>query len=179
MSNQIGFLQQRIKRLISDKKALVSEAATYKRNHLLVKKENTKLKHDLKDANKNIEELKEALRITKLPQNSSNSSRPPSTDLYKPKRNTNYSLREKTGRKPGGQPGHKGSTLEFCTDTPDEEILHAVQFCNACGKDLSDIAGEIGSTHQVVDVVMPKRTLRNHTTYCHKIPLESARSYYL
>lgn len=43
----------------------------------------------------------------RVSQNSLNSSKPPSSDPFvKPK-----SLREKTGRKPGGQHGHKGSTL--------------------------------------------------------------------
>jgi hypothetical protein len=40
-------------------------------------------------------------------QNSSNSHIPPSKNIFK----KITSLRPKTGRKPGGQPGHKGSTL--------------------------------------------------------------------
>lgn len=165
LSQQICYQRQRIKGLVSDKKTLTSEVATHKKNHTLAKQESTKLKHDLKNANKDIADLKEALRIAMLPKNSYNSSLPPSTDIYKPKRNTDYSLREKTGRKSGGQPGHKGCTLEFCTDDPDEVILHAVEFCTACGKDLSAIPGEVEQTHQVVDIVMPKRILTNHTTF--------------
>ncbi len=42
----------------------------------------------------------------RLGTNFSNSSLPPSRDIYKAKR----SHRPKSGRKPGGQPGHKSSS---------------------------------------------------------------------
>lgn len=161
--------KQKVKKLSQDKNALTEEVAKHKWYHILTKRENTRLKYKLDEARKEIAALKEALRIAKLPKNSSNSSRPPSTDFYKPKRNKNYSLRQKTGRKPGGQPGHKGATLEFCTDTPDQEIEHTVEKCAVCGKDLTNIPGEKEHTHQVVDIAIPKRILINHTTltkYC-------------
>jgi tetracycline repressor-like protein/uncharacterized protein DUF6444 len=54
--------------------------------------------------------------------NSSNSSRPPSSDspFVKP---APKSLRRKSGRKPGGQPGHPGSTLGLVCD-PNERKRH-------------------------------------------------------
>ena len=46
-----------------------------------------------------------------LSKNSRNSSKPPSSDANKPPRTT--SSKKKSGKKPGGQPGHKGSP-GFC-----------------------------------------------------------------
>lgn len=66
-------------------------------------------------------------------QNSRNSSRPPSTD--KPEKPQPKSLRKKSGRKPGGQRGHVGHTLQF-SDTPKHTEIHPSQEC-PCGEDLS------------------------------------------
>jgi transposase len=80
----------------------------------------------MKKSNPTIESLLEIIerleaRIRELEQrlskNSSNSSKPPSSDgLSKPLRTT--SLRENGNNKSGGQPGHKGKTLKQ-TETPD------------------------------------------------------------
>ena len=117
---------------------------------------------------KTIARLEEELRIAKLPKDSSNSSRPPSTDLYKPVRNKNCSLRKKSGKKTGGQPGHKGTTLAFCHDEPDEIITHSPTVCSGCGGDLSQIKGQLDQTHQVVDSTVPKRILINHRSIMKK-----------
>jgi transposase len=86
----------------------------------------------------------------RLAQNSRNSSRPPSSDgLSKPP--APKSLRRRSGRKPGGQPGHGGHRLER-VEQPDEVVLHVPDRCDGCGGDLSDgePAGE--DTRQVFDL---------------------------
>jgi len=69
-----------------------------------------------------------------LGQNSQNSSRPPSSDspFVKP---APKSLRGRSGRKPGGQSGHPGRTLEQ-VETPDEVRRHEPAACGGCGGDL-------------------------------------------
>jgi hypothetical protein len=64
-----------------------------------------------------IAELEERVRVleSRLNQNSRNSSKPPSTDFIKEKPNPK-SLRKNNGRKPGGQEGHQGATLEMVND---------------------------------------------------------------
>jgi transposase len=64
-----------------------------------------------------IKELTERLIVleSRLNQNSRNSSKPPSTDFVKEKPNPR-SRREKSDRKPGGQEGHPGTTLDMVND---------------------------------------------------------------
>ena len=66
---------------------------------------------------KKVIQLEEELSKYKTKKNSNNSSIPPSKDENRPVKNK--SLREKTGRKVGGQKGHKDHTLEM-TDSPDK-----------------------------------------------------------
>lgn len=126
---------------------------------------NRKLHKKFKNAVQQIADLSEQLRISNLPKNSSNSSRPPSTDMFKPPRNTDNSLRQKSGKKTGGQPGHAGSTLLFNPISPDAVFSHTVASCAACGNDLSLADTMQEEVRQVIDIPVPKYSITNHITY--------------
>ena len=88
--------------------------------------------------------------------NSSNSSKPPSSDglKKKPARRTS-SLRERSGKKPGAQPGHKGETLRQAAN-PDEIVDHRPEICSGCGGALGpETAGDY-TARQVFDLPEPK-----------------------
>jgi transposase len=63
--------------------------------------------------------------------NSGNSGKPPSSDGLKKKAVRLASLRERTGKKPGGQKGHPGKTLSR-TETPDATVNHFPKVCADC-----------------------------------------------
>jgi transposase len=90
--------------------------------------------------------------------NSSNSSKPPSSDglQRKPK-----SLREKTGKKPGAQQGHPGKGLSPVSN-PDKIITHEPQACQGCGADLSQEQGTCVDQRQVFDIPPPKIEVSQH-----------------
>lgn len=72
----------------------------------------------------------------RLGKNSKNSSKPPSSDnpFAKP---PPRSLRKRSGRRPGKQPGEPGVRLEPAP-VPDRVVGHAPQWCVGCGADLGD-----------------------------------------
>jgi transposase len=81
-----------------------------------------------------IEEL--TARVTELERqvkrNSRNSSQPPAQDGFQKQ---TKSLRGKSGRPVGGQPGHRGATLRL-HEQPDQIATHSVTHCADCGQDL-------------------------------------------
>jgi transposase len=122
-------------------------------------------------------ELEDKLRKSSLHKNSSNSSKPPSTDIYSPKRNK--SLREKSGKKSGGQPGHHGVTLQQ-TPTPDKIVELEADYCNNCGCDIKDVISHSYTKRQVIDIppIIPEVTeFRNHTKHCPKCGNKQSSSY--
>ena len=75
------------------------------------------------------DELKESVRKNRM--DSTNSSKPPSSDGYrKPKP---VSLRVKSGRRPGGQPGHAGRSMSVPHE-PDEVIEHYQTEFKGCSR---------------------------------------------
>jgi transposase len=86
--------------------------------------------------------------------NSSNSSKPPSSDgLKKPARVR--SLREKSKRKPGGQKGHAGDTLRQSAE-PDKIEHHFPLACAECGAALTPQTSTGYAARQVFDLPEPK-----------------------
>lgn len=83
-----------------------------------------------------------------LAKNSTNSSKPPSSDGLKKKP---ASLREKSLRPSGGQEGHQGNTLEM-TVTPDEIVLYTPESCGHCGTILTDVPVSAVEKRQVFDI---------------------------
>ncbi len=93
-----------------------------------------------------IKTLELEVQILKKGKNSQNSSKPPSTDF-----NVKRSLRKSGQKKSGGQPGHKGNTLEI-SPLPDEIIRHDTCFCSKCGSDLENIESRLLDKRQVIDI---------------------------
>ena len=71
-----------------------------------------------------------------LGKDSSTSSKPPSSDNPYKKKPRDRSLRGRSGRKPGKQPGAESSTLKQSPD-PDETVLCGPAACGCCGHDLT------------------------------------------
>ncbi|MCX7115838.1 MAG: DUF6444 domain-containing protein, partial [Gammaproteobacteria bacterium] len=86
----------------------------------------------------------------RLSQNSSNSSKPPSSDgLKKPVRTS--SLREQGKHKSGGQNWHKGTTLKQVAHA-DHVLTHKLEQCPDCGGSLLEQAAKGIVRRQVFDL---------------------------
>ena len=94
----------------------------------------------------------------RLNKNSSNSSKPPSSDGLGKK---TKSLREQSGKKPGGQPGHKGSTLTQIAH-PDHIVLHTPRRCENCTADLISAVVVSLEKRQVFDLPKPEIAVTEH-----------------
>lgn len=106
----------------------------------------------IEEQSKRIEELE-----ARVKQNSQNSSRPPSSDMYKPK----AAFERKKGGKIGGQIGHKGETLKM-SSTPDQTVAHTTDICVQCGKIHGSEVLVLHSKRQVYDIPKPKIEVTEH-----------------
>lgn len=95
----------------------------------------------------------------RLGKNSRNSSKPPSSDG--PAKPAPKSLRGRSGRRPGGQAGHRGQTLCQVAD-PDRRRRHVPRSCRGCGAGLAG-APEAGlERRQVFDIPAIRMRVTEH-----------------
>jgi transposase len=100
---------------------------------------------------------------------SSNSSKPPSSDHGSHAKPKDRSLRGRSGKKSGGQKGHRGHTLQR-TDSPDETIMHRLKVCPLTGRKLTDADVVRQIRCQVFDIPEPKFKVTEHIYFVYAVP---------
>ena len=118
-----------------------------------------------------IAELEERVRVleARLNQNSQNSSKPPSSDVFCNEKPKVKSRRSRSGKKPGGQKGHSGKTLEM-TSNPDYVVIHSPQCCENCGHNLETTEVEGYERRQEVEIPPAQAIFTEHRSEIKKCP---------
>ncbi len=123
-----------------------------------------KLTVELAKANQRIVELENEVAILKeqLNKNSQNSSKPPSSDGYE--KPSPKSQRKSSGRKAGGQKGHKGHHIAL--ENPDRvEKIYPAQCANCPHKNNCENL-RVHDSCYVVDVTVKKETVKYQMMEC-------------
>jgi transposase len=105
----------------------------------------------------------------RLGKDSHNSHKPPSSDEPTFRRGRRKSLRQRSGKKPGGQPGHTGRT-RLQVDAPDEVHLHAPDSCTRCGDDLRAVEACAAQRRQVFDLPALHLQVKEHRAQSKRCP---------
>ena len=144
-----------VQKLIEQVQLLLAQSAAQNERIAALEAENAALKKALAASNARVAELERRLGL-----NSSNSGKPPSSDgLTKPPRTK--SLREPSGKKPGGQKGHRGETLRQ-VENPDVVVDHYPEGCTNCALKMTPEMGSGYQSRQVFDVPEPKVVVTEH-----------------
>ncbi|HEV7129071.1 MAG TPA: IS66 family transposase, partial [Ktedonobacterales bacterium] len=94
----------------------------------------------------------------RLGKDSHNSSKPPASDGLSRRLRPQ---RVRSGKKPGGQPGHCGQTLAM-VEPPDEVVTHAPVACAHCQRPLIGIVGQVVECRQVHDLPALRLQVSEH-----------------
>lgn len=121
-----------IEALRSEISALRAEVADLRRENGVLRAENAELRR-------------------RLDQDSTTSSKPPSSDGLKKKPRIPGSLRGRSGKASGGQPGHKGGTLRRVAE-PDRIVRHEAEACLHCRAELKASMQTGEEARQVFDL---------------------------
>jgi transposase/regulator of replication initiation timing len=146
--NEICVLKSENKKMRASNKILLKENKTLKQENKRLKKEN--------------QELKEEIKSLKHKKNSSNSSMPPSSDIGREQ--SSRSLRKVSGKKSGGQIGHKGTTLKMIAYANHTEKYFPL-VCENCGNNLSDLTADLSGRRQIIDLPRIAPIVTEHRIY--------------
>lgn len=143
-----------------NKEEVVKELEALRRENQGLREENEALRRALAIAQEQVATAREvfvqlAARIERLEgqaaKDSHNSSKPPSSDGPKSPLRKTTSLRGKSGKKSGGQPGHQGHTLLMVAQ-PDTIIALSPPACERCQQELATVEVTREERAQVWDV---------------------------
>jgi len=153
-------IEEELKHLREENKVLREQLAQrdamIQQQQALLGEQNTVIQQHAEQMSRLSEQLK-VLR-DRLAKDSHNSHLPPASDRLRRKPR---SLRQKSEKHSGGQPGHPGASLQF-SSTPDEVTLLQVERCEACQHDLHAVAACGAERRQVVDVPLPRVVVREY-----------------
>lgn len=105
----------------------------------------------------------------RLELDSTTSSKPPSSDGLKKKPRISGSLRGRSGKASGGQPGHKGDTLRRVAE-PDRIVRHEAETCRHCQAALTASMQKGVETRQVFDLPFRLIEVTEHQAVIYACP---------
>jgi transposase len=138
---------------------------TESENIAILEAENAELRQRITSLEEKVELLLELQQKQRVKKDSANSSLPPTSDLIKKTR----SLRRKSERAAGGQPGHPGHTLEMSREV-DRIIELKSNYCGRCG---SKLAGEdfvMQARRQVIEIPPIKPIIEEYQSFSCRCP---------
>jgi hypothetical protein len=126
---------------------------TPEEENTVLKAENARQREEIAALVARVQELE-----ARLAKDSHNSSKPPSSDGLGRK---TKSLRQKSGKKPGGQLGHRGETLRLVA-TPDAVVAHRPPVCASCQAPLDEAPVVLGERRQVCELPALRLIVQEH-----------------
>lgn len=169
MSNKIDIftsVKQQVSDINSTLTGLLSDLQSLRKTVDSLYAENLSLNRNIDKLLKENRELRKRLeKYENPPKDSGNSGTPPSKEPVRSEiERRTKSLRKKSDNPVGGQPGHEGTTRKMVA-VPDEIESVSSQFCTQCGRDLSDIEGELDYVTQDIDLPRIRPIYRERRFY--------------